>query len=282
MRVSRGAEFELAAELRQAVRGEVRFSAGDRALYSADASIYRQLPIGVVQPRDVEDVLAALAVCRDHGVPVLPRGAGTSQAGQSCNAAVILDFSRHLDRVLEVDPESRLARVEPGVALDRLRGDAERHHLTFGPDPSTHQYCTLGGMIGNDSCGVHSVTAGTTVRNVEALEIVTYRGQRMTLGRLPQEPPGQTSAPGSEATIESRLRKLGERVAPLVRARYPDIPRRVSGYNLDQLLPERGPNLARSLVGTEGTCAIVLQATVRLVASPPGRALLVLGYQDVA
>ena len=143
--MSRGPAFELAADLRRAVHGEVRFAAGDRALYSADASIYRTLPIGVVQPQDTEDVLAALAVCREHDVPVLPRGAGTSQAGQSCNAAVVLDFSRHLTRVLEVDPERRLARVEPGVALDRLRGEAERHQLTFGPDPSTHQYCTLGG-----------------------------------------------------------------------------------------------------------------------------------------
>ena len=145
--MSRGPAFELAADLRRAVQGEVRFSAGDRALYSADALIYRTLPIGVVQPLDTEDVLAALAVCREHDVPVLARGAGTSQAGQSCNAAVVLDFSRHLTRVLEVDPERRLARVEPGVALDRLRGEAERHQLTFGPDPSTHQYCTLGDII---------------------------------------------------------------------------------------------------------------------------------------
>lgn len=280
--MSRGPAFELAADLRRAVQGEVRFSAGDRALYSADASIYRTLPIGVVQPLDTEDVLAALAVCREHDVPVLPRGAGTSQAGQSCNAAVVLDFSRHLTRVLEVDPERRLARVEPGVALDRLRGEAERHQLTFGPDPSTHQYCTLGGMIGNDSCGVHSVTAGTTVRNVETLDIVTYRGVRMTVGGPSLAPAGTSGMPDAEAEIRTRLKELGERVEPLVRARFPDIPRRVSGYNLDQLLPGRGPNLARALVGTEGTCAVVLEATVRLVSSPVARALLLLGYPDVA
>lgn len=150
---------ELVRDLRHAVRGEVRFSAGDRALYSTDASIYRKLPIGVVQPLDIPDALIALSVCREHGVAVLPRGAGTSQAGQSCSQAVVLDFSRHVDRILEIDRERRLARVEPGVLRDRLRGEAARFHLTFGLDPSTHQYCTLGGMIGNDSCGVHSVTS---------------------------------------------------------------------------------------------------------------------------
>ena len=274
----------LAAELRSALRGEVRFSAADRALYAVDASIYRQLPIGIVHPRDDEDVLAALDVCRRHGVPVLPRGAGTSQAGQSCNEAVVLDLARHMDRVVAIDPERRLARVQPGVALDRLRSAAERHHLTFGPDPSTHQVCTLGGMIGNNSCGVHSVMAGTTVRNVEALEVVTYRGTRLSLGPegldaapLPGTPPRDPAA-----AIRADLARLAQRVALLVRARFPDIPRRVSGYNLDELLPERGANPARALVGTEGTCAIVLEATVRLVASPPGRAVLVLAYPDVA
>ncbi|MGH7902792.1 MAG: FAD-binding and (Fe-S)-binding domain-containing protein [Candidatus Dormibacteraceae bacterium] len=273
---------ELAAALRRVVRGEIRFSAGDRALYSADASNYRQLPIGVVQPRDAEDVLAALEVCRRMDVPVLPRGAGTSQAGQSCNVAVVLDMSRHMDRVLEVDPEGRLARVECGAVLDRLRADAERHHLTFGPDPSTHQYCTLGGMIGNNSCGVHSVMSGTTVRNVEELDVVTYRGTRMRLGRMPPMPVDSDLAPGLAGAISGRLVELGERVAPLVRERFPAIPRRVSGYNLDELMPERGPHLARALVGTEGTCAVVLEATVRLVESPPARTLLVLGYPDVA
>ncbi|MGH7697518.1 MAG: FAD-binding and (Fe-S)-binding domain-containing protein [Candidatus Dormibacteria bacterium] len=270
---------DLSADLERAVRGQVRWSAAERALYSADASIYRQLPLAVVQPRDEDDVLAALAVCRQHRVAVLPRGAGTSQAGQSCNSAVVLDFTRHLDRVIEVDPERRTARVQPGAVLDRLREEAEHHHLTFGPDPSTHQYCTLGGMIGNDSCGVHSVTAGTTVRNIESLDIVTYRGERMTLDESGAR--AATTAT-TAADIEARLRQLGERVAPLVRARYPDIPRRVSGYNLDQLLPERPPNLARALVGTEGTCATVLEATVRLVASPANRVLVVLGYDDVA
>src|SRR6059058_2655999 len=146
----------LAGDLRGAIRGEVRFSAGDRALYSTDSSSYRQLPIGVVIPESVEDVVATLEVCRRHGAPVLPRGGGTSLAGQCCNVAVVLDFSKYLNRVLEIDVQRRQARVEPGVVLDRLRNAAEKHHLTFAPDPASHDRCTLGGMIGNNSCGVHS------------------------------------------------------------------------------------------------------------------------------
>ncbi|MGH2929747.1 MAG: FAD-binding oxidoreductase, partial [Solirubrobacteraceae bacterium] len=274
----------LAADLRAAVAGEVRFSDADRALYAADASIYRQLPIGIVLPRDDEDVLATLDVCRRRGAAVLPRGAGTSEAGQTCNQAVVLDFSRHMNRILALDPEGRQARVQPGVVLDRLRSEAERHHLTFGPDPSTHAVCTLGGMIGNNSCGVHSVMAGTTVRNVHELEVVTYRGARLRLGPMPTPVPmgGAGAAADTAAAISTQLALLAERTAPLVRARFPSIPRRISGYNLDELLPERGPNLARALVGTEGTCAVLLAATVRLVESPPERVLVVLGFADVA
>ncbi len=267
----------LAADLRAAVRGAVGFSAAARALYAVDASVYRQMPIGVVRPHDDADVLAALEVCRRHDVAVLPRGAGTSEAGQSCNEAVVLDFSRHMDQVVAIDPERGLAEVQPGCVLDRLREAAEPHGLTFGPDPSTHRVCTLGGMIGNNSCGVHSVMAGTTVRNVEALDVVTYRGARLRLDASGLSGPG-----GEAARIGGALTDLAERAGPLVRARYPNLPRRVSGYNLDELLPERGANVARALVGTEGTCAIVLGATVRLVPSPPGRALLVLGFPDVA
>src|SRR5919197_938368 len=153
----------LAAELRTHVRGAVRFDEGSRALYATDASNYRQVPIGVVIPRNAGDVVQTIAVCRRHGAPVLPRGAGTSLAGQGCNVAVVIDMSRHMNRVIELDPDNRLARIQPGTVLDDLRNLAERHHLTFGPDPATHSHCTLGGMIGNDSCGVHSVMAGKTV-----------------------------------------------------------------------------------------------------------------------
>src|SRR5437588_5249708 len=158
---------ELENELKRAVRGEVRFDRGSRALYATDASNYRQVPIGLVVPRDAEDVAAALGVCRQFGAPVLPRGAGTSLAGQCCNVAVVFDFSKYMNGILELDPDRRFARVQPGLVLDTLRNRAEEHTLTFGPDPSTHSRCTLGGMIGNNSCGTHSLLAGKTVDNVE-------------------------------------------------------------------------------------------------------------------
>src|SRR5439155_26999053 len=173
--------------LRRTLRGDVRFDMGHSALYSTDASNYRQVPLGVVLPRDAADVEAAVAVCREHDLPVLPRGGGTSLAGQCCNVAVVIDFTRHMNAILDLDPRSRTARVQPGVVLDTLRDAAERHHLTFGPDPATHTHCTLGGMIGNNSCGVHSVTAGKTVDNVETLDVLTYDGARMTVGSTSDE-----------------------------------------------------------------------------------------------
>jgi FAD/FMN-containing dehydrogenase/Fe-S oxidoreductase len=274
----------LARDLAARVKGEVRFDAGSRALYAHDLSIYRQVPIGVVVPRDAEDVLAAVDVCRRHEAPILPRGAGTSLVGQCTNAAVVLDFSKSMDAVLQLDPDARLARVEPGVICDRLKDEAEAHGLTYGPDPATHAWCTAGGMVGNNSCGVHSVLAELygqgprTSDQVEELTVLTYDGHVLRLGPNGKENVG--AGGGREAEIYGRLRELGERYGGLVRDRYPDIPRRVSGYNLDELLPERGFHVARSLVGSEGTCAVVLEATVRLVEWPPARVLLVAGYPD--
>jgi FAD/FMN-containing dehydrogenase/Fe-S oxidoreductase len=260
----------------------VRFSAGDRALYATDASNYRQVPVGVVVPRDVDDLVAAVEVCRSHDAPLLPRGAGTSLAGQCCNVAVVLDCSKHLRRIEALDPERRTARVQPGVVLDTLRSAAEAHGLTFGPDPATHGWCTLGGMIGNNACGAHSIMSGKTDANVAELEILTYDGARLKVGATPDAELDRLSAePGRRGEIYRSLRALRDRTGDEVRARYPDIPRRVSGYNLDALLPERGFDVARALVGTEGTCAVVLEATVRLVPSPPARVLLLLGYPDV-
>src|SRR5438132_1344295 len=173
----------LALEFRRHIRGEVRFDAGSRALYATDSSNYRQVPIGVVVPRDRNDVLETLALCRRFGAPILGRGAGTSLAGQCCNVAVVLDTSKYFHRILEVDPAAKTARVEPGAVLDDLRDAAEQHGLTFGPDPATHACCTLGGMIGNNSCGVHSVMAGKTDDNVEELEVVAGDGTLLTVGR---------------------------------------------------------------------------------------------------
>jgi len=272
----------LAAGLRRRIAGEVRFDAGSRALYSTDASNYRQVPIGVVIPRTVEDVVETVAVCRRYGAPVLARGGGTSLAGQCCNVAVVMDFTKHLNRIVELDALGRRARVQPGLVLDDLRDAAEAHHLTFGPDPASHNRCTFGGMIGNNSCGVHSVMAGKTDDNVEELEVLTYDGLRLRVGATSEEEIQRiVRAGGRRGEIYRRLRELRDRCAPLIRERYPDIPRRVSGYNLPWLLPENGFHVARALVGSEGTCVTILEATVRLVASPPCRTLVVLGYPDV-
>ncbi|HVC10335.1 MAG TPA: FAD-binding and (Fe-S)-binding domain-containing protein [Burkholderiales bacterium] len=272
----------LEAALRGAVSGEVRFDPGARAAYAADASNYRQIPIAVVLPRTLDDVVAAVAACRAHGAPILPRGGGTAQNGQSVNVAVVIDCSKYLDRVLAVDPAARRALVEPGTVCDALRDAAERHRLTFAPDPATHSRCTLGGMIGNNSCGPHSVMAGKTVENLERLEVLTYDGARFWCGPTSDAEYARIAAAGGrQAQIYARLKALADRYADLIRARYPKIKRRVSGYNLDQLLPENGFNVARALVGSEGSCALTLQAEVRLVESPQHRVLLVLGFPDI-
>ncbi len=272
----------LAAELRSRVRGEVRFDEGSRALYATDASNYRQVPIGVVVPRDATDVAETVAACRAFGAPVLARGGGTSLAGQTCNVAVVIDMSKYMRGVLSIDAGNKQARVQPGVVLDQLRAAAEQHGLTFGPDPATHNRCTLGGMIGNNSCGVHSVMAGKTDDNVEQLEILTYDGTRLQVGATGEDELARIIADGGRrGEIYRALRELRDRYAPLIRARYPDIPRRVSGYNLPWLLPENGFQVARALVGSEGTCVTVTEATLRLVDSPPARVLLVLGYDDL-
>jgi FAD/FMN-containing dehydrogenase/Fe-S oxidoreductase len=269
--------------LRDVVRGEVRFGAGDRALYSTDASNYRHEPLGVVVPRTVDDVVEAMAVCARYDAPVFARGGGTSLAGQCCNVGVVFDCSKYLRGIRELDPGARRAWVEPGVVLDDLRDAAERHQLTFGPDPSTHTHCTLGGMIGNNSCGVHSVMAGMTADNVESLDILTYDGTLMTVGATTEdEYDAIVRAGGRRAEIYAALRDLRDKYADAIRGGFPDIPRRVSGYNLPALLPENGFDVAKALVGSESTCVMVLGARVRLVASPPFRTLVVLGFRDVA
>src|ERR1022692_4065249 len=231
----------LAEALRAQIRGEVRFDRGTRALYSTDGSNYRQVPIGVVVPRDADDVVATVALCRQFGAPLLCRGGGTSLAGQCCNVAVILDFSKYMASILEIDPARCIARVEPGVVLDRLRAQAEKHHLTFAPDPATHDRCTLGGMIGNNSCGVHSIMAGKTDDNIEALEILTYDGVRMKAGATSSgELERICAAGGRRGEIYAKLQTIAAAYGDLVRQRFPNIPRRVSGYNLNFLLPENG------------------------------------------
>src|SRR5437879_6055288 len=272
----------LAARLRSSIRGEVRFDAGSRALYATDASNYRQVPIGVVIPRDADDVIQTMMIAREFGAPILARGGGTSLAGQCCNVAVVLDTSKYMNRILELDPETKLARVQPGVVLDSLRNAANQHGLTFAPDPSTHNHCTLGGMIGNNSCGTHSLMAGKTEENVLELDVLTYEGMRMRVGATAgDELERIVAAGGRRGEIYAGLKRIADRYGNQIRQRFPNIPRRVSGYNLPELLPENGFNVARALVGTESTCAVTLEAKVKLVWSPPGRALVVLGYPDI-
>lgn len=255
------------AELRRVVRGEVGFDVTSRALVTMDASNYRRVPLGVVAPRDADDVAATLAVCRERGVPVVARGGGTSIAGQATGTGVVLDFTRHMNRLVALDPDARTAVVQPGLVLDRLQEAAAPHGLRFGPDPSTHSRCTLGGMIGNNSCGSHSVAWGTTADSVRELDVVTARGERLRPG------PGWAGAPeGLRALVEGESARL--------RTGFPELPRRISGYALDALLPERGADVARSFCGSEGTLGILTEAVVELVEAPRARALAVLGYAD--
>ncbi|MGW2931430.1 FAD-linked oxidase C-terminal domain-containing protein [Streptomyces sp. NPDC001156] len=257
----------LGARLRAAMRGAVEFGTTARALHTMDASNYRRVPLGVVAPRDADDVAAALSVCRAHGVPVVARGGGTSIAGQATGTGVVLDFTRHMNRIVSLDPGARTAVVQPGVVLDRLQEAVAPHGLRFGPDPSTHSRCTLGGMIGNNACGSHSVAWGTTADNVRELSVLTARGAALTLGR------DWRGAPEG-------LRSLVEGELALLRTGYPELPRRISGYALDALLPEKGVDVARSLCGSEGTLGVLTEAVVDLVEAPRAHALAVLAYGD--
>ncbi len=272
----------LAAALRREIRGEVRFDNGSRALYATDASNYRQMPIGVVMPHNADDVIATVSLARQFGAPILARGGGTSLAGQCCNVAVVMDFSKYMHAIVELNPQRKFARVEPGIVLDDLRNATEKHALTFGPDPATHNRCTIGGMIGNNSCGVHALMAGKTVDNIDEMDVLTYDGLRLRVGAASEAELAKIiNEGGQRGQIYRRLRDIRDTYGDEIRKRYPKIPRRVSGYNLDSLLPEDGFNVAKALVGSECTCVIVLEAKCRLVHSPPSRALVVLGYEDI-
>jgi FAD/FMN-containing dehydrogenase/Fe-S oxidoreductase len=272
----------LGQALARTVTGEVRFDATTRAAYASDSSNYRQVPLGVVIPRDEQDVQAVARLAAEAGAALVARGGGTSLAGQACNEAVVLDMSRYMTRILEIDPEKRLARAEPGVVLDDLRREAGRHGLTFGPDPATHAWCTLGGMVGNNSCGTHGLYAGKTSDNVELLRIVLAGGEALEVGSYSaRAEEAATSLGGRLAELLKGLRSLDQRYGALVAEKFPDISRRVSGFNLDQLSTEQGMHVARALVGTESTCAFTTEMTLRLVGNPPKRALVVLGYPDI-
>src|ERR1051326_6634803 len=279
----------LEKELHAKISGEVRFSDGDRALYSTDSSNYRQIPIGVVIPRHKADIIAAVAICRKFGAPITGRGGGTSLAGQCCNASVIIDFTKYYNRVLEIDPKRRLVRVEPGIVLDEMLKKVRKRCLVFGPDPATHNHCAIGGMVGNNSCGVHSVMAefyGGGARssdNVREFEVLLYDGTILRVGKTDAASLAQiTAGTDRRSEIYRKLLALRDKYADLITQRFPKIPRRVSGYNLDELLPENGFDVARALVGTESTCIIILEATLELIENPRARSLLVLGYPAIS
>lgn len=276
----------LEKELKKRLAGEVRFDDGSRALYATDASNYRQVPIGVVVPKTEEDILRTIHTCRKYGAPLLNRGGGTSLAGQCCNVAVVLDMSKYFNKILHLDKEKKLVTVQPGIVLDEMRHSTERvAGLTFGPDPATHTHCTIGGMLGNNSCGIHSVMAqfegygARTSDNTESLTVVTYDGLKMKVGPTSDEDYAQIQREGGrKAQLYKQLRDFRDTYADLIRQKFPDIPRRVSGYNLPALLPENGFNLAHALVGSESTLVTITEATMKLITAPQARSLLVLGY----
>jgi FAD/FMN-containing dehydrogenase/Fe-S oxidoreductase len=279
---------ELEYELRRRLEGEVRFDDGSRALYATDGSNYRQAPIGVVVPRSKEDVEQTMALARRFGAPILSRGGGTSLRGQCCNVAVVMDFSKYLHNVVRIDAERKLGTVLPGCVLDDLREAAKKQGLTFGPDPATHNHCAVGGMLGNDSCGTHSLLAVKhgmgfrTADNTHELEILTYDGVRMRVGETPPDKLDALIRQGGRiGEIYAKLKALRDKYADEIRRRFPQLPRRVSGYNIDALLPESNFHVARALVGSESTLVTILEATMHLVPEPAARTTLVLGYPDV-
>src|SRR3954454_19676829 len=274
---------ELERALNDAVDGEVRFDAGTRAAYSTDGSNFRQVPIGVVVPRSVEAAVAAVRVCCEHGAPLVSRGGGTSLAGQCTNTAVVIDWAKYCNRLVSVDVDERTCVVEPGIVLDVLNGQLSEHGLRYGPEPATHPNCTLGGMIGNNSCGATAQAHGKVVDNIARLEVLLYDGTRFWCGETSDEEYAEIERQGDlRAAVYRRLRALRDRYGDEVRRRYPDIPRRVSGYNLDSLLPEHGFDVAGLLVGSESTLVTVLRAELELVPVVKERTLVVLGFPEIA
>lgn len=275
-------------ELRQALEGEVHFEKEYRLLYATDSSNYRQLPIGVILPKNKQDIIKTVKYCNKYQLPLLTRGGGTSLAGQCCNEGLIMDFSKYYNQVLDIDTKNKKIRVQTGMVLDELNKILQPHHLIFGPDPATHNHCTIGGMMGNNSCGVHSVMAAMdtgkarTSDFVESMEVLTYSGKVMEVGETPAGKLQDTvEANDEKSKILKQLLHIQEEYQEEIRYEYPPIPRRVSGYNLDELLPENNFHVAKALVGSESTCVIFLEATLSLIDLPKAKSLLLLGYPSV-
>ncbi|HEX7201713.1 MAG TPA: FAD-binding oxidoreductase, partial [Arthrobacter sp.] len=258
-------------ELREKLGDAVDASSLTRGMYSTDASNYRVVPEVVLLPRSKDDVVAAVAVARKHRIPVTVRGAGTSCAGNAIGPGLVIDFSRHMNKVLSIDPESRTAVVEPGAILNTVQQAALPYALRFGPDPSTAARCTIGGMIGNNACGPHGLSYGRTADNIVSLTWLTGSGDLITAAAGTD---ALNQVPGLDSFVNDNL--------AVIRTEFGRFGRQISGYSLEHLLPENGRNLAAALAGTEGSCGMLLEATIKLVPRATAPALAVLGYSDMA
>ena len=258
---------DLAEVLRERIEGEVDTSTLRRAEYSSDASNYRIVPEVVTFPRSTEDLIAITEVSRETGTPLHLRGAGTSIAGNAIGRGIVVDASRHLNRIHSLDPEARTAKIDPGVVVAQLQNAAKPYGLRFGPDPSTWTRCTVGGMIGNNACGSHSLAFGRTADNIIDLDVIDGLGRRYTAA--------------DDLSVVSGLDEFTLRHLATIRTEFGRFGRQVSGYALEALLPERGHSLAQLLVGSEGTLATVLGATVRLVDVPSAPVTVALGYPSM-
>ena len=282
MRGAQSETRELELELRRLVEGEVRFDDFSRVLYSTDASIYQMEPVGVVIPRHKDDVLAAVDVARRNGVPILPRGGGTSLAGQTVNHAIVLDFSKYMDALIEVNPDEQWARVQPGIVLDTLNGLLAPHALKYAPDPSTANRASVGGGIGNNSCGSHSVVYGKTGDHVLELNVVLADGAEARFSNLSQSQlETKLSGNGLESQLYRGIPEIAREYSDEIAARYPNIMRRVSGYNLDQFLNGGSVNLSRMMVGSEGTLGVITEAKINLVPVPRATALAIAHFNTL-
>ncbi len=272
----------LAEELRPRIEGEVRFDRYSRILYSTDASIYQIEPIGVVIPKHAGDVEEVVRLAARERVPVLPRGGGTSLAGQAVGEAIVMDFSKYMREVLEVSPGESWARIQPGIVYDVLGAHLKPHRLRFGPETATSNRANLGGMIGNNSAGARSLVYGKTVDNVHEVKVILSDGTAATFGKVSRKDlAAKTRRDSLEAAIYRKALELAETYRAEIETRYPKIPRRVSGYNLDELLEDDHVNLAKLVVGSEGTLATVVEARIALVPVPPVSGLAVLHFRSL-
>jgi FAD/FMN-containing dehydrogenase len=275
------ASEELIADLRGVV-AEAHFDKLTRLLYSTDASIYQMMPVGVVTPRHSDEVAAAVEIANKHQVPILPRGSGSSLDGQAVGHALVLDMTRHMNQVIEVDPERRIVRAQPGITLDRMNRIVRPYGLTYGPDPASAERATVGGVVGNNSTGAHSIVYGMTSDHVIALDVVLADGSRAHLDAFNGDKwEDRGKRPGLEGQIYRAVPDILTRYADQIATRYPKTWRTVAGYNLNHVVEPSGANIARLVVGSEGTLATTVEATLNLVPLPKLRRLVLVQFPSM-